>query len=375
MKLDILLIGPAHPYRGGIAETQHEFANALQNHSKKVLLWTFSHLYPNLLFKGESQFATQNVEFNLNIYRRIHAYNPQNWKNQAQEINSMNPSIIVFRYYTPFLAFSYTQILKHLNSEMKKVGLIDNWIPHEKRIVDGLLNKNFSKRIDLFTCLSENVARQISSDVRGKPIWSKNHPISSNLPPKLGKQQSRLHLGWDLDKKIVLFFGIIRPYKGLDTLIHAFSESPLFQTGIKLKVVGDCYENRTKYVRLVRKLQIGTQVDLDFRYANRAKIQLVFSAADLVVLPYRSATQSGIISMAYHYECPLVVTEVDGLKEIVHQDKTGLISPADSSVLAEKIQVGLEEENLKNFRQKIRESTSLNSWDSFTSSWLKFVLG
>lgn len=373
MKLDILLIGPAHPYRGGIAETQHEFANALQNHSKQVLLWTFSHLYPNFLFKGESQYINTNLEFNLNILRKIHAYNPQNWKKQAQEINSLNPSLVVFRYYTPFLSFSYSQILKHLNSKIKKVGLIDNWIPHEKRIVDNILNKKFSKSINQFTCLSENVALQLRSDVQDKPIWSKNHPISSNLPQKLGKRESRMQLGWDLEKKIVLFFGIVRAYKGLDILIRAFSEAPLFQTDIKLKVIGDCYENRIKYVKLVQKLHLGTQVDLHFRYADRAKIQLVFSAADMVVLPYRSATQSGIIPIAYHFECPLVVTDIDGLKEVVQQDGTGLVSAIDSIQLSNRIQMGLEEENLNKFRQKIRESTSLHSWDSFTRSWLKFV--
>ena len=240
--LDYLLIGPAHPFRGGIAETQHELAKALQEQGKTVELITFTTLYPQFFFPGSSPLSLAKAPNGIIIKQYIHAYLPFGWKKVAKKINELNPKTIVFRYYTPFLAPVYGVIAKNINSFIKKIALVDNWIPHETKIWDSFSNRYFGKKIDGFTTLSDNVAKQVKKDSL-KPVWTGFHPISSTLLDPIDKSLARKKIAVSEKTKVVLFFGLIRKYKGLELIIKAFNETPLNNNNIVLYIAGECYEN------------------------------------------------------------------------------------------------------------------------------------
>ncbi|MCY3998044.1 MAG: glycosyltransferase [Flavobacteriaceae bacterium] len=369
----IVLIGPALPFRGGISETQHQFALSLIKRGHHVQLWTFTKLYPQIIFPGSSQYSTDYHDDGLNVSRKIHAYNPMTWKRVAQELNKLNPQIVVFRYYTPLLTFCYRGIMKLLDKHILKIGFVDNWVAHEKRIYDGFLNKIFAQHIDKFSALSENVASQIASNIHSKPIWHNPHPISKDLYPKIEKTKARKQLGWNQSSNILLFYGIIRKYKGLDVLLRSLSRDLLDRENIELKVVGDCYQSKAYYRKLIKSNQLDQKVQCYFQFAGKTLTQLVFSAADLLVLPYRSATQSGIIPLSYHYDLPLVVSDVEGIARIVKRDQSGLVSKHFPSDFYQTIISSLQKEKIESFKANILKSKSSYDWDYFTEQWISFV--
>ena len=334
--LDYLLIGPAYPFRGGIAETQHQLALALQKKGRKVELLTFRNLYPKILFPGKTQFSHEIVPEKLKITRLMHAYNPFYWRRVLRYVESCSPKFVVFRYYTPFLAMSYGWIAKRLSEKIIKVALVDNWIPHEKNIFDNDLNNFFGKQIDFFTTLSEFVAKQINNQYK-KPIWSGFHPINENLLPIINQDEIRRKLNWEQSTNYVLFFGLIRKYKGLDLLIKSFSTKILRNKNIKLYVAGECYENPKKYFKLVEKLKLRNKIILDFKFMNKKQIQNLFSGADIIAQTYTTGTQSGVTPIAYHYRKPILISNINGLKNPIVKDKTGEVVENDPQSIAHGI--------------------------------------
>ena len=369
----MILIGPALPYRGGISETQHQFASSLVKKGHNIQLWTFTKLYPNFLFSGSSQYSHESVDDGLIVLRKIHAYNPKTWKTIALELNELNPGMVIFRYYTPLLSLCYHGILKHLDKQILKIGFIDNWIAHEKRWFDGYLNRYFGKHINKFSAFSENVASQIASSIHSKPIWFHHHPIATDLPQKIEKSKARKQLGWSDSSNIMLFYGIIRKYKGLDLLLKSFSKDVLHSKNILLKVIGDCYQKKSFYTKLVIRNQLDKRVQFYFQFANKELTQLAFSAADLLILPYRSASQSGIIPLSYHYDLPLVVSNAKGIAEIVEKDESGFVSKRFPGDILQTITSALQKEKLKEFKENIAKCKKSYDWNSFTEKWLEFV--
>ena len=253
-KKKVLILGPAYPFRGGIADTQNYLAQNLKNLGHEVVVFTFKTQYPKLLFPGKTQFSNESPPLRVNIKRKIHSFNPLNWRRVASSINQENPDVVIFRYWTPFLAPCWYGIGLNLNKAIKKIGLVDNWIPHETRPWDKTLTQLFSSQMDGFATLSEAVGNQIKADLPKRPVWKGFHPIADQLPPPLSKEKARDDLGWPKDKKIVLFFGLIRKYKGLDLLIEAFSNPPLKDSDVILVIVGEAYESQDKYVQLIHCL-------------------------------------------------------------------------------------------------------------------------
>ncbi|MGA0211674.1 MAG: glycosyltransferase, partial [Flavobacteriaceae bacterium] len=303
--LDYLIIGPAHPFRGGIAETQHELAHALLSLGKNVTLLTFTTLYPKGLFPGKTQKSTQPEPQSLNRIEELHAFNPLKWGKTVKTILRLQPKVVVFRYYTPFLAPVYGTIAKKIPKSIKKIALVDNWIPHEPRFFDTLFNRYFGAQIDAFSTLSETVGNQIEKAFE-VPLWKGFHPIATALLPPLSKEEARKQLGWDNSKKVVLFFGLIRKYKGLELLVQAFTDPVLKSEDIHLHIAGECYENENKYTDLVHSLGLDQKIRFDFNYQDKKSIQLLFSGADVVAQTYHSATQSGVTPLAYYYQKPLL---------------------------------------------------------------------
>ena len=372
-KLEYLIIGPAHPYRGGIAETQHELAKALLNNGFTVKLITFTKLYPKFLFPGSSPYSKLDSPEELDIKQEIHAYYPWRWKKIAHHINNLKPKNVIFRYYTPFLAPVYSNIAKGLEIGIKKIALVDNWFPHESNLWDNSLNRYFGNQMHGFTTLSTQVADQIKKEFN-VPVWSGFHPISSNLPPEIEKQKARELLHWPSETKIVLFFGLIRKYKGLELLIQSFGKSPLTeQENIHLYVAGECYENPNKYMSLVKKFKLKNRVKLDFNYKNPKESALLFSAVDCVAQTYNSATQSGVTPYAYFYNKPLLVSDIPGLSDLIKNDNTGLCTAKNSQAIATKLVNLMEEINYDEFQRNITKVKHNYKWSSFVKQWNSFI--
>jgi len=371
-KVDYLLIGPAYPYRGGIAQTQNQLALSLTKLGKTVLLITFKKLYPKFLFPGKSQFTIETKPDLIKINRTIHSYNPFNWIKVARKINKINPKVIIFRYYNPLLSFCYCGIINNLNKNIKKVALVDNWKHHEPKFYDKILNKLFSIKIDSYITLSDNVAQELKKQLNSN-IFSGFHPISEDLPKKISKLNARKEIGWDIDAKIILFYGLIRPYKGLDNLLEAFTMSPLNLSNIKLAIVGEFYEPILKYKKIIKKLKLEDKVYLIPGFSDKKSTQLYFSSSDLVALTYKSATQSGVIPLAYHFKIPILVTNLLGLKTPIINDKTGLVCSQDPKDISIKLVEMLKKERNSIFIKNIKKSEKKYSWKEYSKHIINFI--
>ena len=371
-KLDYLIIGPATPFRGGIADTQHELALHLHQMGKKVLLMTFTKLYPKILFPGKTQKKEQKQTLPFEVVASLHAYNPFLWAKVVRQIDQLNPKNLIFRYYTPFLAPVYGWIAKNSHSKIKKIALVDNWIPHERRFWDTALNRYFGKPMDAFTTLSSGVAFQIKKLYR-VPIWEGFHPINTHLLPPLSKSEARKKLGWNTDSSIVLFFGLIRKYKGLELLIRAFAEKELNTQNVLLKVVGECYENPKKYTNLVAQLGLENAIEFDFEFKSEKEIQHLFSAADLVAQTYHTATQSGVTPLAYFYKTPLLVSDIEGLNTPVKKDGTGICVPKNPKSIAQGISSLLEKKTSQKALENLDKSLPKYRWSQWVKEWGNFI--
>ena len=369
--LDILIIGPAHPYRGGIATTNHELGLALKAHGKEVKILSFSKLYPKFLFPGKTQFETEQAPPKISIERGLYAFHPWTWKTIRNTIKQWHPKTVLFRYYTPFLAPCYTTLAKGLPSSIKCIGLVDNWTPHEQKPWDTFLNRRFGKQMDGFATLSQAVADEIKS-VFKTPLWAGFHPIAKTLPKPISKIIARKTLGWDQQGTIVLFFGLIRKYKGLDLLLKAFTNSPLKETKIQLAIVGEFYEPQQRYTDLIEQLKLQNRVILYPEFADNQRAKNVFCAADAVAQTYRSATQSGVTPLAYHYNTPLLVSDLPGLKAPIEADHSGLVTPTDPKIIAKQLVTLLNKKQLETFQQNIKKATPNYQWEEFAKRLIAF---
>ena len=371
-RLDYLIIGPVAPFRGGIAETQYELATHLQMSGKKVQLLTFSKLYPKILFPGKNQKTKEKQQRSLKISESIHAYNPLQWTKVVREINQLNPRNLIFRYYTPFLAPVYGWLAKKTASQINKIALVDNWIPHERRALDRILNRFFGKQMQAFTTLSTAVATQIKIDFK-QAVWEGFHPINTQLLPPISKLEARKRLGWNQQQTTVLFFGLIRQYKGLELLIQSFTDKALDSHNTVLKIVGECYENQKKYTDLVSQLGLEDTVSFDFEYKSLSDIQTLFSACDLVAQTYHTATQSGVTPLAYFYNKPLVVSDIESLNGPIKKDKTGVCVQKNPKAIAEAIIKLLDHNKYQKAKDNLKKSLPNYQWKVWVEQWSDFI--
>lgn len=368
---NIVLLGPAPPYRGGISDTQLQLALALEHQKQKVFLTTFTHLYPSFLFPGKTQYQVEQNSDTHETQKLLHAYNPTKWYNAVAGIKKLHPDMVIFRYYTPFLAPIYSFIARNLKNT-KKIALVDNWWPHERKPWDRLLNRYFGRQMDGFATLSSLVGEHIELEKFQKPLFKGFHPIANNLPNPLSQAEARIQLGWPKKIPIVLFYGLIRPYKGLDLLLKAFAEDLIKKSSIVLAVVGECYEDENKYIQLIKGLGLKDKVLVQFTYANQKTTQNVFSAANVVAQTYKTATQSGVTPLAYHFEKPLLVSDIDGLREPIIRDQTGILIQKNPKAIAKGIEQILEPQQLKTFQKNLNLKKKNYRWSSFAKKLLDF---
>ena len=372
MAIDCLILGPAYPYRGGIADTNHAFAKELTKQGVTTEIWTFTKLYPNIIFPGKTQFDQADKEFSFKIVKKIHAYNPFSWKKISDEINSLAPKRVVFRYWTPLLAIAWGNIANKLDKSIKRIALVDNWTPHEPKPWDKSLNHYFSDKMNLITTLSESVHSEIISEVN-IPVNKGFHPINDDLPEIISKKEARERLKLNQHLNYILFFGLIRSYKGVDLLIEAFKYLNQSNQAIKLLIVGEFYEDETLYKKLIQKLNLTNQIEITNEFVSFELARDYFCAADLVVQPYKTATQSGVTPVGYFYETPLIVTDLEGLKAPIIKDKSGKVSSKNPKDIAKAIIELIQKENLELAQKNIRKSKTSYSWRSFTEQWISFI--
>lgn len=322
----IVIIGPAHPLRGGIADFNHALARELILQGHQVSIVSFSLQYPNFLFPGKTQYTDAPPPKDITIYSKINSISPLNWVKTAKWIaKNLDPDLVIARFWIPFLAPALGTILKilHKFTKVHRIGLCDNVIPHEKRFFDKPLISYFIRQCDSFVVMSEQVLQDLRQ-FTDKPAICTPHPIYNIYEPRIGMREARHRLNLPEQEKILLFFGFIRKYKGLDILLEAL---PKVKNKVKLLIAGEFYGNEDYYLHKIEQLGLKDKVYLHTEFIPENKVHLYFSACEVVVQPYLSATQSGVTQAAYFFGKPMIVTDVGGLSEIVEQEKTGLVCP------------------------------------------------
>ncbi len=332
----IVILGPAHPYRGGIAAFNERLASEFQRQGYEVRIETFSLQYPSVLFPGKSQYSDSEIPEHLNINRLMNAINPFNWLKVGKLLRKEAPDIVIIAYWLPFMAPCLGTIAKEIrkNKQTKVLAVVHNMIPHEKRMGDSVLSRYFAKNIDAFLAMSQRVLDDIYLFNREAPRKLSPHPLYDNFGKSMGKREAKKVLGLDEECNYLLFFGIIRKYKGLDLLLKAFSHLDRKELNVKLIVAGEFYTDQAPYIELIEQLGLSDEVLLHTTFIPNERVAQYFCACDLVTQPYLNATQSGVTQIAYHFEKPMLVTNVGGLAEIVPHGKVGYVSAVDEHEIA-----------------------------------------
>ncbi len=361
----IILLGPAYPLRGGgMTSFNERLARAFQQNGHTVTIYTFSLQYPGFLFPGTSQYSTEAAPKDLNIKVVINSINPFNWIKIGNRIRKERPDIIVVRYWIPFMGPCFGTVLRiaKKNKHSKVVCIADNVIPHEKRFGDKPFTKYFIKPVDAFITMSKKVLIDLQTFTTAKPAKYVAHPLYDNFGEKISKQQARKNLAIENDQKIILFFGFIRKYKGLDILLDAMAILKPAMPDLKLLIAGEYYDDPKIYEQQIQRLNLQQNLILRTGFIPDSEIKNYLCAADVVVQPYRNATQSGVTPLAYHFEIPMIVTDVGALADMVPDGKAGLVAEPTAASIAEKI-VQYFKTGESHFLPYLIEEKKKYSWD------------
>lgn len=323
----IILIGSAHPFRGGLASYNERLALEFLNLGYQIEVWTFTIQYPSFLFPGKTQYSSMPAPENIVIKRKVNSINPFNWIKTGREIKKQKPDILLYKFWLPFMGPCFGTIARiaKSNKYTKVVCILDNIIPHEKRIGDIPFTRYFTKAIDAFIAMSQSVMDDLNFFDSKKPRLLSPHPLFDNFGKAISKNEACEKLGIDVQTNYLLFFGFIREYKGLDLLLEAFNDQYFKQQNIKLIIAGEFYCVEKPYLELIEKFGLKEQVILKTDFIPDNEVVNYFCAADMVVQPYKHATQSGVTQIAYHFEKPMLVTNVGGLPELVPHEKAGYV--------------------------------------------------
>lgn len=374
--MNIIIIGTAHPYRGGLAAFNERLATEFQRQGNNVEMYTFTLQYPNFLFPGKTQFSPDPAPENLTIFRKVNSCNPFNWIKVGKEIAKKRPDVVVFAYWMSFMAPCFGTIARkiHKNKHTKIMALVHNMIPHEPNILDRFLPPYFVKSMDGFMALSESVVKDIEHfDKRGCPKGFSPHPIYDHYGQRLSRDEALQLLNLDPKYRYVLFFGFIRAYKGLDLLLDAFADPWLKQNDVKLIVAGEFYGDSAPYLSKIEQLGIADKVVLCTDFIPDGEVNRYFSAADIVAQPYKTATQSGVTQIAFHFEKAMLVTNVGGLAEIVPDGKIGYVVEPDKKPIADALRNFFEKNKREEFEHNIVEEKQKYSWSRFVEAFCRIA--
>lgn len=368
--MKITLLGPAYPFRGGLATFNERLARQFSSECKEVDIRTFKLQYPGFLFPGKTQYTDGPPPEGIKIVRELNSINPFNWLITGFKIRKEKADILLIRYWLPFMAPCLGTVARIVKSNKYTViiSVVDNAIPHEKRPGDIILTRFFMKSIDGAVVLSDSVQKDIESFRKDIPVCSTPHPLFDTYGKKLNRNEALSALKLSPDNLYLLFFGFIRNYKGLDILIRAFSDSRLRGKNLKLLVAGEFYENAAPYRKLVKESGLENDIIFYDKFIADKEVGLFFSGADLVVQPYKTATQSGVTQIAYYFDKPMLVTDVGGLKEIVKHEKCGYVVEPDPGKIADAIIDYFDNNRKIAFTECVKKEKERFSWNKMTDS-------
>ena len=372
----IVILGSAHPLRGGLAAYNERLARAYLDNGNDAEIITFSLQYPGFLFPGKTQYSSEPPPEGLKITSGLNSINPLSWIKIGRKIRKMKPDLLIIKFWLPFMAPCLGTVARIVrkNRHTKVISILDNIVPHEKRPGDFALARYFVKYIDAFVAMSHQVKNDLALFDDKKPRAFCPHPLYDHFGKKTTKTEARNNLGLDTNMKYLLFFGFIRDYKGLDLLLKAMADERIAKWDISLLIAGEFYTDEKPYFDLINSLGIANRVIMSNDFIPDSKVADYFNAADLVVQPYKNATQSGVTQIAYHFEKPMVTTNVGGLAEIVPDGRVGYIIKPDEKEIADAIIKFFRDEKEAEFIENLKIEKQNYSWERMLTTIDNLVL-
>ena len=370
--MKIVILGTAYPYRGGLATFNERLARQFQAEGHDVEVVTFTLQYPSFLFPGKTQYSNEVAPTDLRIKRWVNSCNPFNWVSVGRKIRKMQPDMLITCYWMAFFAPCYGIIERIVkgNGKTRCLALVHNMIPHEPSLLDKLFAPFYVKSTDGFVALSDSVVKDIDKlDKCRKPKTFSPHPIYDHYGERMSKAEACELLKLDADKDYMLFFGLVRAYKGLDLLLDAMGKRHDKLPNLRLLIAGEFYEQEEGYREQIKNLGLTEKVIIRNEFIPDADLRLYFGAADLIVQPYKTATQSGVTQVAFHFEKPMLVTNVGGLGEIVHDHKMGYAVHPNAESIAEAIIDYYENDRQEDYTQYLILEKEKYSWSILTKAF------
>lgn len=369
--MKVVLLGTAHPFRGGLAAFNERLINEFLKEGHEADIITFTTQYPSLLFPGSTQFTDAPPPQHLKIKRMLSSVNPLTWWRTGRRLRRERPDILIIKYWLPFMAPAFGTVARMArgNGQTRVICIADNIVPHEPRFYDKAFTRFFVNSCDGFITMSNEVLRDLSDFNRTKLRAGNPHPLFDNFGKRTARQEACATLQLDSSKKYILFFGFIRDYKGLDLLLEAMREVTAQLPEVELIVAGEFYTNAESYLQQAAPL--GAAIHWYDRFISDDEVSTFFSVADLVVQPYKHATQSGVTQIAYHFEVPMVVTNVGGLPELVPDGEAGLVVPPQSDAIAAAIIRFFKEDMQPTLLAGLRAGKARFGWDRMVQTILQ----
>lgn len=373
----IVILGTAWPYRGGLAAFNERLAKQFVTEGHDVEVVTFTLQYPSFLFPGKTQYSNEIAPEGLKIVQEINSCNPWSWIKVGRRLKNEVPDLVISCYWMAFFAPCYGIIEKIVrsNGKTKCIALVHNMIPHEPSVLDKLLAPFYVKQNDGFVALSDSVVKDIASlDKENKPKTFSPHPVYDHYGDKMDKKEACKALGLDEEKNYMLFFGLVRAYKGLDLLLDAFGKVKDDLTNLQLIIAGEFYEDEEKYRKQILDKGLTSRVILKNEFIADADLRKYFGAAYLIVQPYKTATQSGVTQVAFHFEKPCLVTNVGGLGEIIHHGKMGYAVEPRVEAIAASLLDYYQNDRQEAFTRYLIKEKELYGWNIMAQAFYRILL-
>lgn len=376
--MKVIVLGTAWPYRGGLATFNERLARQFASEGHEVEIWTFTLQYPSFLFPGKTQYTNEPAPGDLIIRRELNSCNPFNWLRVGRAVRKAAPDLLICCYWMSFFAPAYGLVsrMAQRNGKTKCIALVHNMIPHEPNILDKLFTPYFVKSQNGFVALSESVVRDIEKIERGKskvqrPKTFSPHPIYDHYGERMTKEDACKALNLPAEKNYMLFFGLVRAYKGLDLLLDAFGLVKDQLPELQLIIAGEFYEDEEKYRAQIESLGLNERVIVRNEFVPDGDLRKYFGAADLIVQPYKTATQSGVTQVAFHFEKPMLVTNVGGLGEIVHDHKMGYACEPTAEAIAADLLDYYQQDRQEAYTAYVQKEKTKYAWSNMTRAFVK----
>ena len=374
-KKRILIVGPAHPLRGGLATYNERLAEVLNEAGHECDILSFSLQYPKLLFPGKTQLSSDSAPNNITIHAEINSINPLNWISVGLKYKKAKYDIVVFRYWMSFMAPAFGTIARIIksNAHTKILAITDNVIPHERKFFDAAFTNYFLPVCDGFLTMSESVKQDLIDLKLTQPIAYVPHPMYDTFGTAIDKNEAKKLLGLDTDTNYLLFFGFIRKYKGLGLLLNAFADERIKALNLKLIVAGEFYEDKNPYLEQIEKLGLKDRVIVCDDFIPNNQVSTYFCASDVVIQPYLNATQSGVTQIAYYYNKPMIVTNVGGLAELVPNNKVGFVCNVSEQEIADAMYNFYTQQKEQAFTNAAEQEKQRFTWQNLCNQLLNLA--